>query len=105
MKRKFLSRALLPALALSLAVLLGHPGHLLAQDQPLEATTSTGEKVKLFPNGRWEYANEQKAAVQRQAAAAETQRERSSEGGWFGTRKIYEGDKDYNRGSLNPKMH
>ncbi len=25
-----------------------------------------------------------------------------AQGGWFGGRKIYEGDKDYNRGSLNP---
>ena len=75
-----------------------------AQEQAMEATTSTGEKVKLFSNGRWEYVNEQKAAVQRQAAAAETERERSGQGGWLGSRRIYEGDKDYNRGTLNPKM-
>jgi len=76
----------------------------VAEEQTLEATTSTGEKVRLFPNGRWEYVNEQKAAVQRQAAAAENERERSAQGGWLGSRRIYEGDKDYNRGSLNPKM-
>jgi len=103
MKRNIRSRTLLPTLALSLAVLLGPVGHLFAQDQPLEATTATGEKVRLFANGRWEYVNEQKAAVQRQAAAAENERERSAQGGWFGTRRVYEGDKDYNRGSLNPK--
>ena len=75
------------------------------QDQPLEAVTATGEKVRLFPNGRWEYLNEQKAVAQRQAVEADIARERSSQGGFFGLgRRLYEGDKDYNRGSLNPKM-
>ncbi len=76
----------------------------LAQDQPVEATTAAGEKVRLFANGRWEYANEQKAVVQRQALEVETARERAAQGGLLGGRRIYEGDKDYNRGTLNPKM-
>lgn len=87
------------------AALLGLPaGFANAQEQAVEATTSTGEKVRLFANGRWEYANAQKAAVQREAVEAETARERSAQGGLLGGRRIYEGDKDYNRGTLNPKM-
>jgi hypothetical protein len=70
---------------------------------PLEATTATGEKVKLFADGRWEYADPVKAEPQRKAREAEIERDRAAQGGWFGFgRKIYEGDKDYNRGSLNP---
>lgn len=76
----------------------------VAQEQPVEATTATGEKVRLFPNGRWEYANEQKAVAQRQALEVESARERAAQGGLLGGRRIYEGDKDYNRGTLNPKM-
>ena len=72
---------------------------------PIEAVTAAGEKVRLFDNGRWEYAEEKRAEVQRQAAAAELARERSSQGGFLGLgRRIQEGDKDYNRGTLNPKM-
>lgn len=76
-----------------------------AAAQPvIEAVTSSGERVRLLPNGRWEYVDEQKAQIQRKAAEDETERERKSQGGWFGFgRKIYEGDKDYNRGSLNPR--
>lgn len=72
---------------------------------PVEAVTASGEKVRLFDNGRWEYADESKAVVQRQAASAEIARERNSQGGFLGMgRRIQEGDKDYNRGTLNPKM-
>ena len=74
-----------------------------AQPAAIEATTATGEKVRLFPDGRWEYADPVKAEPQKKARAAETERERNAQGGWFGFgRKIYEGDKDYNRGTLNP---
>ena len=72
---------------------------------PIEAVTAGGERVRLFGNGRWEYADDRKAEVQRQAASAELARERSSQGGLFGIgRRTQEGDKDYNRGTLNPKM-
>ena len=78
----------------------------LAQDGALEATTASGEKVRLLPNGRWEYADRKKAEVQRAAASAEAQREQRAQGGLFGIgRKVYEGDKDYNRGTLNPAKH
>jgi hypothetical protein len=69
----------------------------------VEATTANGEKVKLYGDGRWEYADPVKAAPQRKARDEELERERTSQGGWLGIgRKVYEGDKDYNRGSLNP---
>jgi hypothetical protein len=29
---------------------------------PLEATTADGQKVRLFPNGRWEFVDAAKAA-------------------------------------------
>ena len=76
---------------------------------PVEALTVNGEKVRLFPNGRWEYADAAKAAAAQQKAAAypENQtRPEGAQGGLFGFgRIILPGDKDYNRGSLNPKLH
>ena len=83
-----------------------------AQSSVIDATTSTGERVRLMPDGRWEYVEQKKAAVQQEARKkeqevrdAELKRERGAQGGGllgFG-RTLYEGDKDYNRGSLNPK--
>jgi hypothetical protein len=91
---------------LALIALCAPSTAVLAQDQGVEATTASGEKVRLFATGRWEYVNEQKAVVQRQAAEADKARERSSQGGFLGLgRRVYEGDKDFNRGSLNPKLH
>jgi hypothetical protein len=76
---------------------------------PVEAVTVNGEKVRLFPNGRWEYADAAKAAAAQRKAAAypENQaRPEGAQGGLFGVgRIIMPGDKDYNRGSLNPKLH
>jgi hypothetical protein len=73
----------------------------LAQENSVEATTATGEKVRLLPNGRWEYVDPVKAEPQKKAREAAAERERSSQGGWFGIgRTIPPGDKDYNRGSL-----
>jgi hypothetical protein len=74
-----------------------------AQEPSIEATTATGEKVRLLANGRWEYADPAKAEPQRKAREVESERERTAQGGWLGFgRKVYEGDKDYNRGTLNP---
>jgi hypothetical protein len=67
----------------------------------IEATTGGGEKVWLLPGGRWEYADHKKAEPQREQRRAEDERDRSAQG-ILGGRKIYPGDKDYNRGSLNP---
>ena len=87
--------------ALIFAALLSASGW--AQQEPIQATTAGGEKVTLHPNGRWEYADPKKAEPQRKAQAEELERERSAQGGLFGLgRKVYPGDKDYNRGSLNP---
>jgi hypothetical protein len=75
---------------------------------PVEAVTVDGEKVRLFPNGRWEYVDAAKAlaAAQKAAAYPENQtRPEGAQGGLFGIgRTVMPGDKDYNRGSLNPKM-
>ncbi|MSQ52238.1 MAG: hypothetical protein EXR28_10135 [Betaproteobacteria bacterium] len=69
----------------------------------VEATTAKGERVFLFPNGRWEFADQPKAQVQREERRVEDERERGGQGGFLGFgRRIFEGDKDYNRGSLNP---
>jgi hypothetical protein len=94
--------------ALTIALLLATPafaqeGARERQASEIQATTSAGEKVRLLPNGRWEYADEKKAEPQRKAQAEELERERGAQGGWLGIgRKVYEGDKDYSRGSLNP---
>ena len=73
---------------------------------PVEAVTVDGEKVRLFPDGRWEYADEA-AAQQAAAKYPENQtRPEGAQGGLFGIgRTVMPGDKDYNRGSLNPKLH
>lgn len=76
---------------------------------PLEAATVDGKKVRLFPNGRWEFVDPEDAAAARQRAEQYPEnktRPMDSQGvviGNFG-RVILPGDKDYNRGSLNPKM-
>jgi hypothetical protein len=102
---------------LALALALGGAGLARAQTAPIDATTAAGEKVRLLPDGRWEWGDGQKAAVQRneralqarrqdEAREAELKRERGAQGGGLlGLgRTIYEGDRDFNRGSLNPKM-
>ena len=80
-----------------------------AAETVLDAVTSDGDKVRLLPNGRWEYVDTKKAEeVRPQVQAYEEQKAREQakgQGGLFGVgRRIQEGDKDYNRGSLNPKM-
>jgi hypothetical protein len=89
------------AAALTVAALMS--ANVWAQSAPIEATTAGGEKVKLYPDGRWVFADPVKAEPQKKAREAELERERSSQGGWFGLgRRVQEGDKDYNRGTLNP---
>lgn len=89
------------AVALMLAAASGW-----AAESPVEATTVAGDKVLLHPNGRWEYVD-QKKAEQARAVAQQYPENQScpsgSQGGLFGVgRCIMPGDKDYNRGSLNP---
>lgn len=75
---------------------------------PVMATTASGEAVRLYPNGRWEYVDAKKAE-QAQAQAAQypenQTRPAAAQGGLFGIgRLVMPGDKDYNRGSMNPKL-
>lgn len=94
--------------ALLLALVAGLAGAAELDRAPLEAVTATGEKVRLFPNGRWEFVDVAKAAEAQQVAAQYPEnktRPVEAQGGLFGGfgRTIMPGDKDYNRGSLNPK--
>lgn len=75
---------------------------------PLEAATADGQKVRLFPNGRWVFVDPAKAAAAQKLAAEYPEnktRPVEAQGGLFGGfgRSVMPGDKDYNRGSLNPK--
>lgn len=86
-----------------------------AQGQAIEATTTAGDKVRLLPDGRWEYVDPKKQAAMpkpapataAQPAAAASQAAPAAgptQGGLFGLgRTIQPGDPDYNRGSLNPR--
>jgi hypothetical protein len=75
---------------------------------PVIATTESGDRVILHANGRWEYADTGKAAEAQKVADQfpENQtRPVEAQGGLFGIgRTLMPGDKDYNRGSLNPKQ-
>ena len=103
--------------AVFLAAGLACCGPLHAQASAIDATTTTGERVRLLPDGRWQWLDGNQAALQkseRDVAArrqdeqrlAEIKRERNAQGGGLlGLgRTVYEGDKDYNRSTLNPKM-
>ncbi len=72
----------------------------------IEATTASGEKVRLHPNGRWEYVDAQKAATAKAVADQYPEnklRPMDAQGCLFGIgRCVMPGDKDYNRGTLNP---
>jgi len=73
----------------------------------IEATTATGEKVRLLPNGHWEYVDQAKQAEAKKVFQSYPEnRPAEAQGGLFGVgRTVLPGDKDYNRGSLNPKGH
>lgn len=76
--------------------------------ETLEAVTANGEKVRLHPNGRWEFVDTAKAAEAAKVAAQFPEnktRPAGAQGGLFGDfgRVILPGDPAYNRGSLNPK--
>lgn len=75
---------------------------------PIEAVTSDGQPVRLFPNGRWEFVDTARAEAARKVAADYPEnkvRNAEAQGGLFGVgRTLMPGDKDYNRGSLNPKL-
>jgi hypothetical protein len=89
-----------------LSLLLVVPAVRAQGGETLEATTTTGEKVRLLPNGRWEYMDTQKAAAAKVVADQYPEnklRPLDAQGCLFGIgRCIMPGDKDYNRGTLNP---
>lgn len=75
----------------------------------IDATTADGQAVRLLPNGRWEYVDAAKAAEARRIAEEYPEnrtRPIESQGASLGGlgRYVMPGDKDYNRGSLNPKL-
>ena len=74
--------------------------------EPVEATMASGEKVRLHPNGRWEFVDVQKAAAAKVVADQYPEnklRPMDAQGCLFGIgRCVMPGDKDYNRGTLNP---
>jgi len=82
-----------------------------AQPASIEATTAAGDKVRLFPDGRWEYVDPKKqaempAAAPAAATAASKACPPGSQGSFFGIgigRCIPPGDPQYNRGSLATK--
>lgn len=74
----------------------------------VEALTTSGEKVILHANGKWEFVNVQKAATAKEIAikldpAANCPP--GSQGNFFGygNRCILPGDKDYQTGSRSGK--
>ncbi|PKO87196.1 MAG: hypothetical protein CVU18_11570 [Betaproteobacteria bacterium HGW-Betaproteobacteria-12] len=96
--------ALIVGLLLGTAALAAEP-----ERTPLAAVTADGQAVKLYPNGRWEYVDTAKAEEAKRVAAEYPEnktRPMESQGIIFGNvgRIIMPGDKDYNRGSLNPKL-
>ena len=48
------------------AALVCAPLPALAQTGVIDATTAGGERVRLLPDGRWEWIDGQKAAAQKQ---------------------------------------
>ncbi|MBI2277534.1 MAG: hypothetical protein HYU74_09305 [Dechloromonas sp.] len=99
----------IPVLAFLCVLLAGSALSSELDRTPLEAQTVDGQKVRLFPNGRWEYVDTAKAALAQQVASQYPEnktRPVEAQGGVFGEvgRVIMPGDKDYNRGSLNPKL-
>ena len=90
--------------------------------KPIEATTPAGERILLYPDGRWEYADPAKRADSPQpvapaaaaatgsaaanpiAAAAAGRCPPEAQGHLFYIgRCVMPGDKEYNRGSLSGK--
>lgn len=94
-------------IAAVLLMVLASAGALAGEGVVIEATTAAGEKVELMPDGRWRFVDAAKQAEAKKVADTYPQnhlRPEGAQGGWFGTRVILPGDKDYNRGTLNPKM-
>jgi hypothetical protein len=99
--------ATIAAAALIAAALTGATSYAADPDRkPIEATTGTGDRVLLHPTGRWEYVDQKKAETAREVAKQFPENQGcppGAQGGLLGVgRCIMPGDKDFNRGSLNP---
>ena len=71
---------------------------------PMAGTTASGDRIRLYPTGRWEYVDAKKAEAQRPAVEAYEKERSLEQGGLLGIgRKVKPGDPDYNRGSLGGK--
>jgi hypothetical protein len=134
------------ALASAFAALLVATSALPQAAAPTEITHPSGERILLYPDGRWEYADPAKRAARPKPAAsppgaggapaapgdpaatgnptaattpsptaasaarspapaaAAPPSGASTQGGWLFGRRVPEGDPDFNRGSLNPKV-
>jgi len=99
----------------ALAVLALNAAHAQAP-APIETTTPAGDRILLYPDGRWEYADPAKRAASPKPAppAAATPAPATpvaagacppgSQGHLFGVGGcVVPGDRDYNRGSLSGK--
>jgi len=77
------------------------------EGQVIEATTASGEAVRLLPNGRWEFVDAKRQAEAKKVADTYPEndvRPNKAQGGLFGIgRYVMPGDPDYNRGSLSGK--
>lgn len=94
---------------LLIGVFLSTPNAHAADAHPdVEALTSSGEKVILHANGKWEFVNVQKAAAAKEIAIQldpVANCPPGSQGSFFGygSRCILPGDKDYQTGSRSGK--
>ena len=88
-----------------MSALVAAPLH--AADLPgekVDATTASGDKVVLYPNGRWEFVDTQKAKVAKEIAQQYPENQ-ACPPGWRGGlmgigRCVPPTDKDFNRGSM-----
>ena len=90
-----------------LLMMLASAGALAGEGAVIEATTAAGDRVELMPDGRWRFVDAAKQAEAKKVADSYPQnhlRPEGAQGGWFGTRTLPPCYKDYNRGTLNPKM-
>lgn len=86
-------------LAAALVGILAMPAWAEEATSPQHATTADGERIILHKDGSWRYASQEKDQPSNSARDCPP----GSQGGWFGTRCIPPGDKDFNRGSLSGK--
>ncbi|MGY1489508.1 hypothetical protein ACW4YW_08855 [Methylobacillus pratensis] len=86
-------------LAAVLGGILAVPAWAEEATSPQHGTTADGERIILNEDGSWRYADQEKDQPRKSAKDCPP----GSQGGWFGTRCIPPGDKDFNRGSLSGK--